>query len=98
VGEHVAISLGLIDLPWKIYFRRDGVNTLSACDKAIEGRPKKADAYFLKGSLLFGNGAVKPNGKYSVPKGTADALEKYLVLAPTGGHAEEVKQMLQTME
>src|ERR1700679_1430283 len=26
VGEHVAISLGFIDLPWKIYFWRDGVN------------------------------------------------------------------------
>jgi tetratricopeptide (TPR) repeat protein len=71
---------------------------LSACDKAIEVDPRKADAYFLKGSLLFGNGAVKPSGKYSVPEGTADALEKYLALAPTGGHAEEVKQMLQTIE
>jgi len=31
---------------------------LAACDKAIGADPTKADAYFIKGSVMLGNGAV----------------------------------------
>ncbi len=32
--------------------------TVAACVKAIAADPKKADAYFVKGSSLYGEGAV----------------------------------------
>jgi tetratricopeptide (TPR) repeat protein len=70
---------------------------LPACDKAIQFNPSKADAYFIKGSLLFGQAQVV-NGKYSVPPGTVEMLDKYLALAPNGAHAGDVKQMLDALK
>jgi tetratricopeptide (TPR) repeat protein len=68
---------------------------LAACDKAIAADPTKADAYFIKGSLLMGAGKMDAGGKYIPPEGTAETLNKYLQLAPDGQHAADVKQMLQ---
>jgi tetratricopeptide (TPR) repeat protein len=65
---------------------------LPACDKAIQADPRKADAYFIKASMLFGE-ATSTNGKYNVPPGTREALDKYLELAPNGPHAGDVRQM-----
>lgn len=70
---------------------------LVACDKAIELDPAKADAYFVKGSLLFGE-AQFAGGKYTVPPGTVEALDKYLELAPNGSHASDVQQMLAALK
>jgi len=67
---------------------------LAACDKAIAADPNKADAYFIKGSLMVGQGTQDKEGKYVVPPGTAEALNKYLELSPEGQHAADVKQML----
>ena len=67
---------------------------LAACDKAIAADPKKADAYFIKGSVLLGNATVDAGGKTTYPPGTAEALQMYLKLAPTGPHAADVQQML----
>lgn len=67
---------------------------LAACDKAIAADPNRADAYFIKGSLLMGNSTMDKAGKLQAPEGTAEALNKYLQLAPTGAHADDVKQML----
>lgn len=69
----------------------------AACDKAIAADPTKADAYFIKGSSLYGSGKLDKDGKYTVPPGTADALNKYLELAPTGAHAADVKAMLEAV-
>lgn len=69
-----------------------------ACDKAIALDPNKADAYFVKGSALFGNGKVGAGGKYEVPPGTIEALDKYLELAPDGGHAPDVHAMLDSLK
>jgi len=33
-------------------------------------------------------------GKLQAPPGTSEALNKYLEIAPTGPHADDVKQML----
>ena len=71
---------------------------ITACDKAIALDPKKADAYFIKGSALFGNGKVGSDGKYEVPPGTLEALNKYLELAPDGGHAPDVHAMLDSLK
>jgi tetratricopeptide (TPR) repeat protein len=67
---------------------------VAACDKAIAADPKKADAYFIKGSVLVGEGIPDKSGKIVAP-GAVQALRKYLELAPTGGHASDVKQMLE---
>ena len=67
---------------------------LAACDKAIAADPAKADAYFIKGSVLMGNSTVDAGGKTVAPPGTVEALQMYLKLAPTGGHASDVQQML----
>lgn len=69
-----------------------------ACDRAIARDPNKADAYFVKGSALFGNGKVGPNGAFEVPPGTVEALNKYLELAPNGGHAPDVHAMLDSLK
>jgi predicted negative regulator of RcsB-dependent stress response len=67
---------------------------LPVCDKAIAADPNKADAYFIKGSLLMGDSKQDKDGKLQAPPGTAEALNKYLELAPDGPHANDVKQML----
>jgi tetratricopeptide (TPR) repeat protein len=68
--------------------------TVAFCDKAIAADPKKADAYFVKGSSLYGEGAVDKGNKYVVPPGTVEALKQYLALAPDGPHVQDVKAML----
>ncbi|HWX54452.1 MAG TPA: tetratricopeptide repeat protein [Verrucomicrobiae bacterium] len=70
---------------------------VTACDKAIAADPNKADAYFIKGSSLYGNGKLDAQNKYVVPPGTAEALNKYLELAPDGTHAADVKAMLEAV-
>jgi tetratricopeptide (TPR) repeat protein len=77
-----------------LYNIGETVKTLAACDKATAADPKKADAYFVKGSVMVGQGAVGKNGKMTVPPGTVETLKQYLALAPDGGHAKEVKEML----
>ena len=68
--------------------------TIAVCDKAIAADPKKADAYFIKGSAMFGNATIGKDNKPIVPPGTLETLKQYLVLAPNGPHANDVKQML----
>ena len=67
---------------------------LRACDRTIVLDPKRADAYFIKGSLLLGSAATGTDGKVHVPAGTVEALRKYLELAPNGAHRGDVQQML----
>src|SRR5947209_4307227 len=67
---------------------------LQACDKAIAADPNRADAYFIKGSVLMGNSKQDKEGKLEAPPGTAEAFNKYLELQPDGPHAGDVKQML----
>jgi tetratricopeptide (TPR) repeat protein len=71
---------------------------LAACDKAIAADPTKADAYFVKGSVMVGSGAVDQKGKLTVPKGTVETLKKYLELQPNGAHAADVKEMLNAIK
>lgn len=67
---------------------------LAACDKAIAADPNRAESYFIKGSLLMGDSKQDKDGKLQAPAGTAEALNKYLELAPDGSHVNDVKQML----
>ncbi len=70
----------------------------TACDKAIKADPTKADAYFIKGSALYGNGTLDASNTYVVPPGTVEALKKYLKLAPKGAHAADVQAMLDALK
>jgi tetratricopeptide (TPR) repeat protein len=79
------------------YNTGDTTGTLDACDKAIAADPNKADAYFIKGSVLVGEAAFA-NGKYTAPPGTLEALNKYLALAPNGAHAADVRQMIDLLK
>jgi tetratricopeptide (TPR) repeat protein len=72
--------------------------TAAVCDKAIAADPKKADAYFVKGSALYGEGAVDKSNKFVVPPGAVEALKQYLVLAPDGPHVQDVKAMLDALK
>lgn len=70
---------------------------LAACDKAIAADPNKADAYYIKGSLMLGDSKMDKEGKLQAPPGTSEALNKYLELQPDGAHAADVKAMLQAI-
>jgi len=66
---------------------------VAACDHAIASDPTLADAYYIKGSILFGQGQLE-HGKYAVPPGTTEALNKYLEYAPNGEHVRTVHDMI----
>jgi tetratricopeptide (TPR) repeat protein len=69
---------------------------LAACGRAIAADSTRADAYFIKGSLLLANASLDQASKKVVaPPGTIEALRTYLRLAPNGSHASDVKQMLE---
>ena len=72
--------------------------TVAFCDKAIAADPKKADAYFVKGSSLYGEGALDKSNKFVPPPGAVEALKQYLVLAPDGPHVQDVKAMLDALK
>ncbi len=76
------------------YNTGDTSRALIARDKAIKLDPKRADAYFIKGSVLLGNSITDAKGKLKPPPGTVEALTMYLKLAPDGAHAGDVKEML----
>jgi len=71
----------------------DMKGAVAACDKAIAADPKKADAYFIKGSVLYADAKVQ-NGKIVPSRDALAALQQYLVLAPKGAHVDDVKAML----
>ena len=69
-------------------------DALRACDRALAIDPNFADAWFIKGSVMVGNGTVDKSGKATFPPGTVDALRRYVALKPDGSHIADVKQML----
>jgi tetratricopeptide (TPR) repeat protein len=69
-----------------------------ACNAAIAADPTKADAYFIKGSALYGNGTLDKNNNFVLPAGTLEALRKYLQLAPSGAHADDVRAMIEAQK
>lgn len=68
-------------------------DALAACDQALSSDPTMADAYYIKGSILFGQG-TEEHGKYVVPPGTVESLNSYLKYAPFGEHARVVQDMI----
>ncbi len=65
-----------------------------AFDKAIAADPNRADAYYQKGVNLLGKATFSKDGKMVAAPGTAEALNKYLALAPDGKNAQAAKDLL----
>jgi len=65
----------------------------AAFDKCIAADPTRAEAYYQKGVNLLGKATLQGN-KTIAPPGTAEALQKYLELAPTGPNAQSAKDLL----
>jgi tetratricopeptide (TPR) repeat protein len=88
-------SLAYFNLCVTQYNLKNVEGTVAACDKAISVDPGKAEAYYFKGALLLYANQPAVTGKVTPqPAGTAEALKKYLELAPDGEHAAEVREML----
>lgn len=67
----------------------------AAADKAIAADPTKADAYFIKAEGLAPSITQSPDGKkFIAPPGLVDACNTYIDLAPTGPHAQDMKDLL----
>jgi TPR repeat protein len=69
----------------------------SACDRAIAVDPAKAEAYFVRASILVGNSKMNAKGEVVPPPGTIEALKKYLELAPNGEHVGDARDMLKAL-
>jgi len=86
----------LFNISATLYNLGDMDGAAKAADRAIAADPKKADAWFIKGSALYGSGHLE-GSRYVVPPATVAALRKYLELVPEGGHAIDVKAMLDAL-
>ena len=67
---------------------------MEACNKALAADPTKANAWFIKGSILMGDSDEDAKGNPIPPPGTVEAFKKYLALEPKGPHAADAQQML----
>ncbi len=68
--------------------------------KATQVDPKNPDGWYLLGASLLAAMDYKQEGEkitYIVQPGTAEAYQKYLELAPTGPHAQEAKEALESL-
>ena len=65
-----------------------------AFDKAIAADPTRPDPYYQKGVNLLGKATLGKDGKMVPAPGTAEALNKYLELAPDGKYAQAAKDLL----
>jgi len=85
-------------MPWfnlcAIYYnQKKSDDALAACEHALSSDPTMADAYYLRGSLLFGRGKAE-QGRYTVPPGTLESLNSYLQFAPQGEYVNTVRAMI----
>jgi tetratricopeptide (TPR) repeat protein len=72
----------------------DSKGAAEAFNKAIATDPSNASAYYFKGQSLFAGVTTDSSGKMTAPDGTAEALNKYLELQPTGPYSQSAKDML----
>jgi tetratricopeptide (TPR) repeat protein len=67
---------------------------IEAFKKAVELQPNYADAYYQYAVSLSAKMSTDKDGNVVAPPGMAEALNKYLELAPTGQNAEAAKGLL----
>jgi tetratricopeptide (TPR) repeat protein len=65
--------------------------------KAITIEPPYPEAFYQYGLTLVAKASYDKDGKIVPVPGTVEAFQKYIDLAPTGGHAQEAKDMLTTL-
>lgn len=65
-----------------------------AFDKAITLDPTRADSYYQKGVNLLAKATLDKDNKMVPAPGTAEALNKYLELAPDGQYSQSAKELL----
>ena len=83
-------------MPLPICCKGQGAAAAVAADKAIAADPNKPDPYYVKAQALVVD-AKLVDGKYVLPPGCAEAYQKYLELAPTGEHAQEVRDLMASL-
>jgi tetratricopeptide (TPR) repeat protein len=72
----------------------NGDAAAAAADEAIKADPKLPLPYYLKGQGLIQKATIDAAGKMILPPGCAEAYQQYLVLAPAGPYANDVKGIL----
>ncbi|MGA2351759.1 MAG: tetratricopeptide repeat protein [Terracidiphilus sp.] len=73
----------------------NGDASAAAADEAIKIDPTQPILYYLKGQGLIAKATIdSKTGKMVLPPGCAEAYQQYLVLAPTGAYAGDVKAIL----
>jgi tetratricopeptide (TPR) repeat protein len=72
----------------------NGEAAAAAADEAIKADPKAPLPYYLKGQGLIQKASIDAAGKMILPPGCAEAYQQYLVLAPNGPYANDVKGIL----
>ena len=77
------------------YQQQNYRGAVEAYEKAIAADPNKAESYYQKGVNLINKATTDKTGKVIPAPGTAEALNKYLELQPTGQFADGAKGMLQ---
>ncbi len=81
-----------------IFFNHNDTDAaLAAADKAIAIDPTRPDPYFIRGQSLIQKATVDKTGKVVAPEGCAEAYQKYLELAPTGSHAKDATDVLNSL-
>ncbi len=86
-------AMPLFNLCATYYNLKRAQEAVDTCDRALAADPTMADAYYIKASMLFGQGKVE-QGRFAAPAGTMEALNKYLEYAPFGAHANDVRSMI----
>jgi len=65
--------------------------------KSIDANPNDPDAQYWFAMSLSSKLSTGADGKVAAPPGMAEALQKYLELAPNGPNADGAKAMLATI-
>ncbi|MGC9969847.1 MAG: tetratricopeptide repeat protein [Bryobacteraceae bacterium] len=66
--------------------------------RSIEANPAYAESHYQYGVWLMAQAKVSADGRFRGVSRAREAFETYLRLAPNGPHAEQARQMLDTIE
>lgn len=90
-------ALAFYDLCTVKFNSKSPREALPVCEKALDMNPDKPNAYYMKGFLLAERRTTDEQGKTTAPPGAAEALNKYLELAPNGTYAQQARELLKSI-